>query len=207
MNVNEYDPRFPEVGPEPIFAPTAYGGRLLSRLRDLFRLNAQVTRELQSPPYFYVIANTLAAHAIPSAAYTVVPFGTVRYDTNGWWDAANNRYFTRESGLWQFHWGVLWYADSAVNPTAGYQAGLATNGGTIGVGSIATKDAASGLQYFSCVGSCILEMDGNPNKAGGADYAQIKVYQNTGAAEDIQLSGSWTYFQGVYRGIKRRNNE
>jgi hypothetical protein len=207
LNVNDFDPKLPPVGNEPIFAPTAYGGRLLARLHELFRGNSLVSRELQSPPVFHVLNESGGGLAIPSGAYTLIPFPTTVDDTHGWWEPASNRYRPRETGYYLFTWSVLWLIDSATPPTAGYQAGLSVNGGNIVRGQIVGRDYSAAAQYISSAGSAIYYMDANPNKTGAQDYAQIKAYQNTGVAEEITQVGIWTYFMGHFIGQKRRNLE
>jgi hypothetical protein len=207
LNVNDFDPKLPPVGNEPIFAPTAYGGRLLARLHELFRRNTLVTREIQSPPVLQVELTSPPQVNIASGAYTVVPFNVVRNDTHGWWDATNFWYRPRETGFYLHTWAILWYLESGASPPNGYQAGLSLNGGNISRGTIVGRDFSTAGQYISISGSALWYMDANPNKAGGIDYSQIKVYQNTGIVEDVWATNTFTYYDVSYVGAKRRPNE
>lgn len=85
----------------------------IRRLRELWMRAAQVTRELQAPPAMHVRKTT--TQALTAATVAKVEFNSTRYDTHGWWDGTNYRWFPKRAGYYNINWSVGFEAGASAN--------------------------------------------------------------------------------------------
>jgi hypothetical protein len=102
----------PEI-PEGITDPVTreYLFDLKRQLSKLFDSSRTVVTDGQSPPVLHVAR--AAAQSLTAATPTRVQFDTTRYDTHGYWDAANFRYLPKVAGYYRVSWSVKFDAEAS----------------------------------------------------------------------------------------------
>ena len=118
------------------------------------------------------------AFSIASNVNTRVPYNSVDFDTNSGWNNTSYQYKPTVAGYYQFTWGVLINALTA-GGTQEFFSAIYKNGTTYTWGIDLTP---STVHYSFTSGSCILYLNGS------TDYVEIYVYQNSGAAANIEPS-------------------
>lgn len=104
--------QLPEI-PDTIQDPAAreYLFDLKRQLSKLLDHSRTVVTDGQSPPVLHVAR--AAAQSLTAATPAKVQFDTTRYDTHGYWDATNFRYFPKIAGYYRVSWSVKFDEEAA----------------------------------------------------------------------------------------------
>lgn len=210
MNLNENDPRLP-IADEPEWQAPRYGHRLAARLYDLFRQNAAVTREIQTPPAFHVSRNTSTITIPGTGTITQIPFNNVEFDTHNRYSTSTYRYTPPESGYYLFTAVVTW--NLTFTGANGYPSPprilLRKNGTAVKVAYVGKDCSVGTAQLWSSSLHCVMYHDASANKSGGADYWDMaaQVSRGDGFDEIIVEFAHMVYWSGHFIGARRSKYE
>ena len=146
-----------------------------------------ITTESTVPPKVPSFSVNISTTPSFSTA-TKVPFNTVVFDTDSWFDTTNNRYTPQQAGYYFFDF--IYNTSGSNTPTYGV-ASLRKNG-TI----FADRFLSISNNQFNSVSIC-----GFIDLNGSTDYVDIGIFQNSGSNKDTVASPSnnlVNHFSGCY---------
>jgi hypothetical protein len=113
------------------------------------------------------------AQTMTTGVAAKLTFGTVHYDTEGMWDAANNRYTPTIAGYYRVTARTTWSSTGGVDQTF-HQLIIKRSGFNFTV----ETQRSSGVNSFVMTAHALMTLD-------GTGYVEIYAQQNTGGSRDI----------------------
>ena len=125
-------------------------------------------------------ANHTSSITVPTGVRTLIPFTTVEYDSNNYYDIATSRFTPLIAGYYQVTAGVGW-----VNPVVAAAVGIDKNTAEYKRG----MQTAAGATMLTSSVTAIVPMNGT------TDYLTVKAFQNSGNNETTLADTIKSFFQ------------